>query len=322
MSASRSATSTIFLAAAVACLIILADPQLKVAPFIVTLLGSGLVIAWLGASLAVWLLFELEVGMTLTASGVLMMTMTSSAAVSSFVRRTRRTTRRTWVLWGDTTLVGALGRGLRDAGVSVVELTGHAATSEALADDKRFTDAQAVLCASTTMLQNVWAACGWSLVKREGACFRWATFEPPDLSDAAPVAHAGCAVWSSTVTALAVAEGLANGSHAIDVVEIGKEAEVGRFGESVQPLFWVDRGHARIIVDPRRPGAPRGDLLVVLRRRAHGYRVGRSGLTRRAPREVPGGRSPGPEVINPSLAPEIARSGRVNGCRAWRERER
>jgi len=182
----------------------------------------------------------------------------------------QRSERWTWVLLGDRILVGALGRGLRHAGVKVVELSGPAALGEGLEpEDPRFADAQAVLCTSTTMLHNVWAARRLGLTICPEACFRWATFEPEE--DAVESSEpAGRAVWSCTVTAAAVAEGLDRGSHSIEVVEVGEQEERGRFGTSLQPLFWVKDGRAQIIPDPSKPGEPEGDLAVVLRRRITG----------------------------------------------------
>ena len=178
---------------------------------------------------------------------------------------------RTWVLVGDSALVKPLGGGLRRAGVKVLELSGLASIDENIDPDApRFADTQAVLCAHTTMLQNVWAAVRLGLRIREDACFRLATFEPEAPEERGENEPAGRAVWASTVTAAAVVDGLESGRDSIDVVEIGKQDEQGRFGNNLQPLFWVKDGHAHIIVNPRDPGPPRGDLAVVLRRRVTG----------------------------------------------------
>ena len=178
---------------------------------------------------------------------------------------------RTWLLVGDDVLVGALGGGLRRAGVKVLELTGLAAMDEDLdPDDPRFADTEAVLCADTTMLQNVWAACYVGLRLREDACVRWATFEPEGSAGSTHEEPAGRVVWESSVTAAAVAEGLRSGSHSIDVIEVGKPDQHGRFGSALHPLFWVKDGRAHIVVDPLAPGPPKGDLAVVLRRRITG----------------------------------------------------
>ena len=182
-----------------------------------------------------------------------------------------RPDRRTWALLGDFVLVDALGRGLRRAGVRVLELPGQAASAETLdPDDPRFADTQAVLCANTTMLQNVWAAYRLGLKISNDECFRWATFEPDAKRQSWSSEPAGRSVWATTVTAAAVAEGLEAGSHSIEVVEVTKGNEKGRFGNALQPLFWVKAGRAQIIPDPRHPGPPKGDLAVVLRRRVTG----------------------------------------------------
>ena len=183
----------------------------------------------------------------------------------------KRPDRRTWVLLGDDSLVGAVGGSLRRAGVKVVELDGHAANTDALdPDDPRFADTEGVLCANTTTLQNVWAAFRFGLRVRKEACFRWSTFKPEETGDPAPHGRASRTVWASTVTAATVAEGLKSGSHSIEVVEVGTEDEQGRFGRAFQPLFWVRDGRAHIIEDPLSPGPAKGDLAVVLRRRITG----------------------------------------------------
>ena len=205
---------------------------------------------------------------------VIATTVTLQGLSAPWVARTlglERPDHRTWVLLGHNSLVGALGGGLRRAGVPVVELTNLTLDEDLDPDDPRFADAEAVLCADTTMLQNVWAATRWGLGIREDACFRWATFEPEDQGGASDREPAGRAVWTSTVSAAAVAEGLESGSHSIDVVELGKQDyEQGRFGPGIQPLYWVKDGRAHIIKDPLEPGQPMGDLAVVLRRRVTG----------------------------------------------------
>ena len=183
--------------------------------------------------------------------------------------------RRTWILLGDRALVAALGGGLRRAGVKVVEVADRTAINVDIdPDEPKFADTQAVLCADTTMLQNVWTACRLGLGIREDACFRWATFEPAaqvggDSGDSGGE-PAGRAVWTSTVTAAAVAEGLKDGTDSIEVVEVDEEGQQGRFGKTLQPLFWVKDGRAEIIPNPLDPGQPKGDLAIVLRRRVSG----------------------------------------------------
>lgn len=179
-----------------------------------------------------------------------------------------RTDRRTWVVLGDNPLVAALGDSLRSAGVKVIELTGRAAATEN-PDDPRFADAEAVLCAHTTMLQNVWAAHRFGLHLPNARCFRWATFEPdePLRGGEGP---AGRAVWASTVAAAAVAVGLEDGTLSLDVVEVAERDEEGRFDSRFQPLFWIDDGRAHVVADPLAPGQPKGSLAIVLRRRVGG----------------------------------------------------
>ena len=179
-----------------------------------------------------------------------------------------RSDRRTWVLVGDKSLVAALVGGLRRAGVKVVEVADSALTTgDPGPDDPRFSDTQAVLCAGTTMLQNVWTQYRLGFGLRTEECFRWATFEgdaeaQDDSDDLA--AHA---VWARATSAAVVVQGLKDGSHIIEVVEVDDPSQVGRFGNALQPLFWVDAGRAQIVSDPLDPGPPLGDLAVVLRRR-------------------------------------------------------
>lgn len=178
---------------------------------------------------------------------------------------------RTWVLLGDGALVKALGRGLRQAGVRVMEVVGINAINELDPDDPRFADTQAVLCAGTNMLSNVWAAVHLGLGVRPDACFRWATYEP-DEEQPEGTEPAGRAVWEHTITAAAISEGLKGGSLSIDVMDVGREDEQGRFGQTLQPLFWVNEGRAQIVLDPLSPGPPQGDMAIVLRRRVTGLR--------------------------------------------------
>lgn len=189
-----------------------------------------------------------------------------SAPVLARMLRLERPDLRTWVLLGDPGLVAALGRGLRRAGSDVIEIPGEASTLKDLEPgDPRLASAEAVLCAGTTMLQNVWSACRSVLDVRPEACYRWATFEPDEGPSLWAGDPAGNVVWMSTVTAAAVAEGLAAGRYTIDVIDIGDDDQEGRFGESLQPLFWVHEGQARIIPDPLNPGPPKGNMVVVLK---------------------------------------------------------
>ncbi len=278
---------------ALAVTLSMADPHAEFLCLFVSLLLSGAVLAWLGASLAVWLLFELDVAITLAAGGLMLTGVTSSSIWSSLSARREPHRPGAWVLWGDDTLVVALGRVLRRAGVSVIELPSrHTGFDPA---DPRCATAEAMLCASTSMLQNVWAACRWSLNNPGRACFRWATLEPseghgdirsaelPRGAKRPTTNHAGRAVWSSSVAASRVADELHSGRQCIEVIEATalcrhehappRACPPTGLNDELQPLFWIDDGRAHIIVDPRRPGPPRGALAVVLRRRACGYRV-------------------------------------------------
>ena len=179
--------------------------------------------------------------------------------------------RRTWVLLGNNILVEALGRAMRRAGVKVVELSDpHLRAEEIDSEDPRFADVQAMLCADITMLQNVFAVFRWAPGLGDADIFRWATFEPADAETQVADPPAGRAVWAGTVTAAAVVQGLLDGSHSIDVIELGKQEEHGRFGRGFLPLFWVKRGRAEIVVDWGGQVEQSGDVAVVLRRRITG----------------------------------------------------
>ena len=176
---------------------------------------------------------------------------------------------RTWVLLGHKTLVGALGAGLRRAGVSVVALTGRAAV-KADPDHAGFTDTQAVLCAHTTLAQNIRASARFGQRPGRAACHRWATLERHEAGPGLRRATAADAVWASAANANTAAVGLADGSLVVDVVDVGTKDELCRFDAKLRPLFWVDDGQAHIIPDPSEPGPPQGDLAVVLKRRITG----------------------------------------------------
>lgn len=182
-----------------------------------------------------------------------------------------QTERRSWVLVGDAVLVEPLGRGLRQAGVPVVELTGADVLGAGpQPDDPRFGGAQAVLCANLTMLRSVWAMHRWGHVLTPNECYRWATTDPGDSLQGDERELAGRKVWASGQNLASIADGITSGTLAIDVVEVGDVVERGRFGAALQPLFWVREGRADIVVDEQTASQPRGDLAVVLRRRIAG----------------------------------------------------
>lgn len=185
----------------------------------------------------------------------------------------QRSDRKTWVLMGNHVLVAALSRGLKRAGVKTVELSGLFEGDDSVdPEDPRFSDAHAVLCADITMLSNVWSAHKWGLSIRAEKYYRWATFEPDEDSDLkTELEMMNCsAVWRTTVSAAIVSGGLDTGSHAIEVIELGKNRDLGRFGPGLLPLFWVHKGKASIVPDPTAPGEPEGEMAVVLKRRIMG----------------------------------------------------
>ena len=183
-----------------------------------------------------------------------------------------RAERRTWVLLGDRTLVAPLGAGLKRAGATVVEVTGPTPVDEELdADDPRFADVHASLSANTSSAQNAWTAmvCRIRLGVAHQTCFRWST---PDGDSELPIdggKPVGRTAWPN-LAAGTVAEGIRAGTHDIEVIEIGDGHDEGRFGQALQPLFWVKDGHAKLIENPLQPGRPGGDYAVVLRRRVSG----------------------------------------------------
>ncbi|MEZ4446237.1 MAG: PTS sugar transporter subunit IIA [Polyangiaceae bacterium] len=114
------------------------------------------------------------------------------------------------------------------------------------------------------MLQNVWAAHQWEGFGRP--CYRWATDEPEHQHEEMDGETAvSTVVWANTLSVAETVHGLRNGSVSIDVVELGEFPHRGRFDDRFVPLFWVNKGQAEIVADPRLE-EPRGDHAVVLRR--------------------------------------------------------
>lgn len=185
----------------------------------------------------------------------------------------QRKDRRTWVLLGDTPLIGALGTALRKGGVKTVEIDGLMGTDEFIdPNEPRFNDVHAVFFADITMLSNVWTAYNWGFQVNASHYYRWSTFETEKTKRpfGDKIARQCSPVWSSTVTSAIVSAGIEAGHQSIELVEIGSNFERGRFGKEQLPLFWVNDGRAFIIDDPMNPGEPKGNMAVVLRRRELG----------------------------------------------------
>lgn len=184
-----------------------------------------------------------------------------------------RQERRTWVLLGDKPLIGALGSAMRKAGVKTVEIDGLMGKDEFLnPDEPRFNDVHAVFFADVTMLSNVWIAYNWGFGVNATNYYRWATFESEKIDGVFDdkTLRQCSPVWKSTVTSAIVSAGIEAGHQSIDLVEIGSSLERGRFGREQLPLFWVNEGHAKIILDPFKPGEPQGSMAIVLRQRELG----------------------------------------------------
>ena len=181
----------------------------------------------------------------------------------------QRTDHATWVLIGNQPLVETIGRGLRRAGVPVIELAEHEAMVGALdTDDLRFADVGSVLCLFRTPEENAAAASSLGVAFGKADCYTWGSAGVSEsANDAADLARS---VWLSTASADEVYEGLQKQRHSIDVVEVHDEDGEGRFSDRFQPLFWVKNAHATIVRDPVEPGSPAGDLAVVLRQRVAG----------------------------------------------------
>lgn len=177
-----------------------------------------------------------------------------------------RVDRRAWVLLGRSGVVAGLGRGLRRAGVRVIELPGIDPThiAEEL-EDPRFADAHSILCLERAALESIPAVLRGADVE-EDRCFYWGAATDDDRSSEG-AELVGSKVWGKTKSGVQVTQGIASGTLAIDVIEVSDPQESGYFGPDFQPLFWVRDGHATIVPDPLQPGPPQGDLAVVLRRR-------------------------------------------------------
>ncbi len=179
-----------------------------------------------------------------------------------------RADRRAWLLTGDAVVVPELARGLRRAGVPVLELptSEHPHEGDEF-DDPRFANAHAILNVATAVPRDIGELRRWSGIP-EDRCFSWG---PVDDDGHEEEKHtAGVEVWSTSMTPAQVAHGLATDAFAIDLVEIGDTDERGHFGPDFQPLFWVRDGSGTIVTDPLQPGEPQGEFAVVLRRRIPG----------------------------------------------------
>jgi len=181
-----------------------------------------------------------------------------------------RPSAKTWVIAGDKVVAPALARGLRQAGAQAVSFVGTGPDEEDFADPK-LNDIAAVLCAYHTREENVSAVANWERRLPSDACYRWAPQE--EVSESAPpdsTASAGLSVWPRTHTPAGVATGLAESRFRVDVLDIGRPEEYGRFGTDLQPLFWVNDGEGHVVADPMNARVPDRGFAVVLRRPIHG----------------------------------------------------
>lgn len=181
-----------------------------------------------------------------------------------------RADRRAWILLGDAALVAELGRGLRRAGVPVIDLGGSDLAREGGdLDDPRLAGAHAILCVSNPAPGDV-AGVLRSAGLGEERCWYWGTGQERDPRTVEGPALVGSEVWAGLMAAPEVAHGLAGGSLALDVVELLQADEQGHFGPDFLPLFWVADGRGSVVANPLDPGPPQGDLALVLRRRIPG----------------------------------------------------
>ncbi len=186
--------------------------------------------------------------------------------------RIGRDERPAWVLAGDDTLVDALQRGLRRAGVATLELPDDADTVDPDELAVRLSDAGAALYLGTPSPRGHELLDSWSLHSDDVAHARWTSLERRARGGSAQTRGAGEIVWARAGTLRGIVQGLRDGSLSVDVLELGEEDGGGRFDEDLQPLFWVKKGRATIVVDPLAPGTAEGDCAVVLSRNIDGLR--------------------------------------------------
>ena len=185
----------------------------------------------------------------------------------------QREDRRTWVLLGNRAVIGALGSALRKGGVRTVEVDMQIGTNAFIDPNApRFNDTHAMFFADLALSDDIWKSYNWGFEINAVQYYCWATngAEPPSPPAENDTDRKCTPVWHAAVSSAVVAAGIASGRQSVEIIEIGGDLEKGRFGPDQLPLFWIDDGRATLIEDPMRPGLPKGNMVVVLRRRSLG----------------------------------------------------
>jgi len=190
-------------------------------------------------------------------------------------------TRRTWLILGQRNLAQTLVRGLRRAGVHAVTVgdrvqdvsPGESSLiavddMDEMDDDPRLADVDQVLLVHANGRERQASARIWAPHVGRQSCHSWTAPGQPDADAEETPAQP---VYTTCQSPAEVAGAIESDELTIDVLQTSPNVdEPGRFGRDLKPLFWVRGDVAELVVDPAAPGAPRGELAVVLKRRVRG----------------------------------------------------
>lgn len=196
--------------------------------------------------------------------------------------------RKTWLIVGDTAIVGGLVGALRDSGAPALGLLRTQDGAEPsdddtmlradplnseLLDDPRFSDVAAVLGASPNLYFNELVCERWSPVVGKRNCYHWS--DAP-VSKATEHPFIGSAALADVGTPSLIASKFEAGLMAIEALDIS-DANIDYVIGHTTPLFQIRKQIARI-VDADTPKWTEGDVAVVVRPRVRGL----SGLVQSA----------------------------------------
>ncbi len=188
----------------------------------------------------------------------------------------KRRSRAALLLMGDSTLSVSLHRKLRQAGARSLVL----ATAEDDVDadpsievvvgdplnpsgalDPRISDVETVLALAPDPAMNDRLCEAWSSFVGPHACYRW------DGSGGPESPGHGRSVWRKVPPPSSVRSALADGTHALEALEVGGPDDARRFGDALRPLLAVDDGRVELVDDDVQSDAR---WVVTLRRRTPG----------------------------------------------------